>query len=219
MTLPENHPPAAYAPRMTRPEVERGGALAKLLGTLFVLLLLVSAGLFIYTRTQNPLSVSEDAAIGFNDALSDHGDATQPLVKLEPNGQIYLATTVRNDGNLPITITGLGEPPDEEQTPYIPVDLFLGDGKSTDPDAATSFAPTKLTPGTGVGILIQYAANSKLICSLFTDTSEGSGTEIRAFTLKYTTFGIPDTQTLDLGRGFADVARPTRTECEQLTGG
>ncbi len=202
---------------MIRPESDRGSALAKLLGTLLVLLLLASAGLFVYTRTQDPLSVNEDAAIGFNGALADHGDAAAPVVQLEPNGQIYLATTVRNDGSLPITITGLGEPADEEQTPYIPVEIHLGDGKSTDPTASATFSSTTLGSGEGVGILIVYAANPKLICSLFTDTSEGSGTQIRFFSLKYTTYGIPDTQALDLGRAFVDVARPTRTRCEDAT--
>jgi hypothetical protein len=219
VTLQEEPPRAAYAPRMDGPEGERGGALARLLGALLVLLLLASAGLFIYTRTQDPLSVGPDAAIGFNEALADHGDPTAPVVKLEPNGQIYLATTVRNDGSLPITITGIGKPPDEEQTPYIPVELRLGDGESTDPAASASFTPTKLGSGEGIGVLVVFAGNSKLICSLFTETSEGSGTEIHAFTLDYTTFGIPDTQTLDLGRAFADVARPTRTECVQALGG
>jgi len=200
---------------MIPPQGEHGGALAKLLGTLIVLLLLVSGGLFAYTRTQNPLGVDENAGVGFNGALADHGTQSPPVVQLEPNGQIYLATTVRNDGDLPITITGLGQPPDEQQTPYIPVGLYLGDGTTTDPNAAVPFSPTKLQPKTGIGILVQYAANSKLICSLFTDTSEGSGTDIKSFTLKYTTFGIPDTQTLDLGRAFVTVARPTRTQCEQ----
>jgi hypothetical protein len=200
---------------MIPPQGEHGGALAKLLGTLIVLLLLVSGGLFAYTRTQNPLSVGQDAAVGFNEALAAHGDASDPVVQLEPNGQIYVATTIHNDGSLPITITGLGQAPDEDQTPYIPVEIRLGDGKSTDPNASANFTRTKLGSGEGVGVLVVYAANSNLICSLFTDTSEGSGTEIRSFTLKYTTFGIPDTQTLDLGRAFVTVARPTRTQCEQ----
>jgi hypothetical protein len=209
----------AYAPRMRRWDEHDGGAVAKLVGTILVLLLLVSGGLFIYTRTQDPLSVSDEAAVGFNEALADHGTSDPPLVQLEPNGQIYLATTIRNDGSLPITITGLGEPSDEEQAPYIPVDLFLGDGKSTDPGTAAHFTPTKLSPHTGIGILIEYAANPKLVCSLFTETSEGISTEISSFSLKYTTYGIPDTQTLDFGRALVDVARPTRTECEQATGG
>ena len=209
----------AYAPRMGRWDEHEGGAVAKLVGTILVLLLLVSGGLFIYTRTQDPLNVPGDAAVGFNEALADHGTSDPPLVKLEPNGQIYLATTIRNDGSLPITITGLGEPSDEEQTPYIPVDLFLGDGKSTDPGTAAHFTSTKLSPHVGMGILVQYAANVNLVCSLFTETSEGSGTEISSFSLKYTTYGIPDTQTLDFGRALVDVARPTRTECEQATGG
>ncbi|HEY6680423.1 MAG TPA: hypothetical protein VI276_04365, partial [Actinomycetota bacterium] len=129
------------------------------------------------------------------------------------------ATTVRNDGTLPVTITGLGTPPDEEQTPYIPVELHLGDGKTADPAGASGFEPQKLNPGTGIGILVVFAANAKLICSVFTDTSEGSGTEIRSFTLKYTTYGIPDSQTLDVGHTLVAVARPTRTECEQALSG
>jgi hypothetical protein len=160
-----------------------------------------------------------DATVGYNTVLADHGTPTDPVVKLEPNGQIYVATTVRNEGTLPITITGLGTPPDEEQTPYIPVELHLGDGKTADPANTSGFEPTKLNPGTGIGILVVFAANAKLICSVFTDTSEGSGTEIRSFTLKYTTYGIPDSQTLDVGHTLVAVARPTRTECEQALGG
>jgi hypothetical protein len=198
---------------------EHGSALAKLLGTILVLLLLAAGGLFVYTRTQDPLSASEDATVGFNQALSDHTVTDPPVVRLEPNGQIFLATTVRNDGSLPITITGLGEPSDEEQSPYIPVELRLGDGKNTDPGTSASFTAIKLGAGAGVGVLVVYAANSQLICNLFTDTSEGSGTEIHSFPLSYTTYGIPDSQTLDLGRAFVNVARPTRTECEQATGG
>jgi hypothetical protein len=216
MRLSERPAGGPYAPRMTFSS-QRGGAVLRLIVALVVLLLLASAGLFVYTRTQDPLSVSEDAAVGFNAVLADHGPATAPVVKLEPNGQIYLATTVLNDGSLPITITGLGPPQDEEQTPYIPVEIRLGDGTSTDPNSAVQLTSKKLGSGEGVGVLVVYAANVNLICSLFTDTSEGSGTEIRSFTLRYTTFGIPDTQTLDVGRPLVSVARPTRTECEQAT--
>jgi hypothetical protein len=218
MKLRENGARPAYAPRMTRPAGERGGALTRLLATLLVLVLLASGGLFVYTRTQDPLSVGSEASIGFNAVLADHGPDTAPVVQLEPNGQIYVATVIRNDGSLPITITGLGPPSDEEQTPYIPVEIRLGDGKTTDPNAAAGFTSKELGSGEGVGILVTYAANSKLICTLFGETSEGSGTEIRSFTIRYTTFGIPDTQTLDLGRPLATVARPTRTECAQAIG-
>jgi len=205
---------------MTRLRDREGGALTKVLATLLVLALLASAALFVYTRSQDPLAVGVDASVGYNAVLADHGTPSDPLVKLEPNGQIYLATTVRNEGSLPITITGLGQPPADEQTPYVPVELHLGDGKTADPAGSTSgFEPTRLNPGTGIGVLVVFAANSKLICSVFTDTSEGSGTEIRSFTLKYTTYGIPDSQTLDVGHTLVAVARPTRTECEQALGG
>jgi hypothetical protein len=205
---------------MTRLHDHGGGALTKLLATLLVLALLASAALFVYTRSQDPLGLGVDATVGYNAVLADHGTPTDPLVKLEPNGQIFLATMVRNDGSLPVTITGLGQPPADEQTPYIPVELHLGDGKTADPAASTSgFEPARLNPGTGIGILVVFAANSKLICSVFTDTSEGSGTEIRSFTLKYTTYGIPDSQTLDVGRTLVAVARPTRAECEQAISG
>jgi hypothetical protein len=202
---------------MTPGSDDRGGAVLRLIATLFVLLLLATVGLFIYTRTQDPLSANEDATIGFNAVLADHGTSDAPAVQLEPNGQIFVATIIHNDGSLPITIRGLGPPSDEEQTPYIPVAIDLGDGKTADPGAATTFTPTKLGSGSGLGVLVTYAANPNLLCSLFTDTSEGSGTEIRSFTIRYTTFGIPATQTLDVGRALATVARPTRTECEQAT--
>ena len=215
-----NPPHTSYAARMTRLHDHGGGALTKVLATLLVLALLASAALFVYTRSQNPLALGVDATVGYNAALADHGTPTDPLVKLEPNGQIYLATTVRNDGSLPVTITGLGQPPDDEQTPYIPVELHFGDGKTANPAASTSgFEPARLNPGTGIGILVVFAANAKLVCSVFTDTSEGSGTEIRSFTIKYTTYGIPDSQTLDVGHTLVSVARPTRADCEQaLTG-
>jgi hypothetical protein len=217
--LSENRPRSSYAARMIRLRDQRGGALTKLLATLLVLALLASAALFVYTRSQDPLALGVDAFVGYNTVLADHGTPTDPVVKLEPNGQIYVATTVRNDGTLPVTITGLGTPPDEEQTPYIPVELHLGDGKTADPASTSGFEPQKLNPGTGIGILVVFAANAKLICSVFTDTSEGSGTEIRSFTLKYTTYGIPDSQTLDVGHTLVAVARPTRTECEQALSG
>jgi hypothetical protein len=205
---------------MVRLHDHGGGALTKFLATLLVLALLASAALFVYTRSQDPLTLGVDPAVGYNAALADHGTPTDPVVKLEPNGQIYLATTVRNVGSLPVTITGLGSPPDEEQTPYIPVELHLGDGKTANPAANTSgFEAAKLNPGTGIGILVVFAANPRLICSVFTDTSEGSGTEIRSFTLKYTTYGIPDSQTLDVGHTLVAVARPTRAECEQALSG
>ena len=203
---------------MARTSDERGGTMLRLIATLFVLFLLATAGLFVYTRTQDPLSVSEDATIGFNSVLTDHGDDAAPVVQLEPNGQIYVATTIHNDGSLPITITGFGLPSDAEQTPYVPVAIDLGDGKTADPNAATHFTSKKLGSGEGVGVLITYAANVNLICSLFTETSEGAGTEIRSFTVKYTTLGIPDTQALDVGRTLATVARPTREECSQAAG-
>jgi hypothetical protein len=207
-----------YASRMMGLSEERGGALTKLLATLLVLALLASGGLFLYTRSQDPLTLGTDATVGFDDALAEHGTPTDPTVKLEPNGQIYLATTIRNDGSLPITLTGLAQASDEEQTPYIPVELHLSDGKTTDPDNTATFTSQSLDPGTGVGVLIVFAANAKLICSLFTDTSEGGGTEIRSFTLTYTTYGIPDSQTLDVGRPLVTVARPTREECDQAIG-
>ena len=211
---------SSYAARMTRPRDHGGGALTKVLATLLVLALLASAALFVYTRSQDPLALGVDAFVGYNAALADHGTPTDPLVTLEPNGQIYVATTVRNDGTLPVTITGLGLSPNDDQTPYIPVELHLGDGKTANPAGSTSgFQPAKLNPGTGIGILVVFAANPNLICSVFTDTSEGSGTEIRSFMLKYTTYGIPDSQTLDVGRTLVSVARPTRTGCEQTING
>src|SRR4029450_2672213 len=49
---------------MARTSDERGGTLLRLLAALFVLFLLATGGLLVYTRTQDPLRVSEDATIG-----------------------------------------------------------------------------------------------------------------------------------------------------------
>ncbi len=100
---------------MTRLHGHGGGALTKVLATLLVLALLASAALFVYTRSQNPLALGVDAFVGYNAALADHGTPTDPLVTLEPNGQIYVATTVRNDGTLPVTITAGRAPPRRRQ--------------------------------------------------------------------------------------------------------
>ena len=157
-----NPSPSSYAARMTRLHDHDGGALTKVLATLLVLALLASAALFVYTRSQDPLALGVDAFVGYNAALADHGTPTDPLVTLEPNGQIYVATTVRNDGTLPVTITGLGQSPNDDQTPYIPVELHLGDGKTANPAGSTSgFQPAKLNPGTGIGIREASVASSR----------------------------------------------------------
>src|SRR5439155_24843957 len=122
LSLRADPPPSSYAARMTRLRDREGGALTKVLATLLVLALLASAALFVYTRSQDPLALGVDASVGYNGALADHGTPTDPLVKLEPNGQIYVATTVRNERSLPVTITGLGQSPNDDQTPYIPVE-------------------------------------------------------------------------------------------------
>jgi len=204
--------------RMIRGD-QAGGALTKVLVTLLVLALLALAGLFAYTRSQNPLSAADDHAVGFSAALADHGTATDPTVALEPNGQIYLATTLNNDGSLPIEIRGGVATNQDRESPYIPVDVLLSDGKSTNPDAAAHFDTDRIDPHHGVGILVVYAANVDLNCDLFTDTSSGVGSSLQTFPIRYTTFGIPDQQTVDLGQPIVTVTQPTRAQCEAVTGG
>jgi hypothetical protein len=139
--LSENRPRSSYAARMIRLRDQRGGALTKFLATLLVLALLASAALFVYTRSQDPLALGVDATVGYNTVLADHGTPTDPVVKLEPNGRSTWRPRCGTTGPFPSRSPGLGTPPDEEQTPYIPVELHLGDGKTADPATRPGSSP------------------------------------------------------------------------------
>lgn len=207
--------------RMEPLRAQDGGTLTRVLVTLLVIAVLLFAGLYFFTKAQHPLAAGDpvDAHLAFSDVLQNHGTTTEPKVALEPNGQIFVATTVRNTGGRTVTLQGLGTVGVDPEVPYIPVDLRLGDGTATTSEATAPFSPTKLAPGTDVGVLVTYAVNPNLNCSFFSDLSAGGGTEIDSFPVRFTTFGIENQQTLSFGAPIVTIERPTRAACDVATGG
>lgn len=200
----------SYRPGAGRQE---GGAFNKLLVTLLFLGVSASAGMFVYVKSTEPLA-SGEAVVGVNDVL---GDPTSRLT-LEPNGQIYVATIVRNTGRLPVTLEGLGASDGTAQLPYVPVEMRLGNGTTPDPEASAVFTPTRLDPGTGIGILVVFAPDPGLPCGLFTE-AQGSGFEYGDISVRFTTYGVGGSQTLGFDEAFFTVARPTQEACELATEG
>jgi len=196
-------------------DTQRGGTLTKVLVTILVVALVLFAGLYFFTKAQSPLAAGQ-AQVAFNDVLANHGSALAPQVSLEPNGQIYVATTIRNTGRVPIKIQGLGTPEHSGELPYVPGELRLGDGKTPDPSQAAPFQPKELGSGESIGVLVTYFPNVDLICQLFSGLSAGAGTQITSFPLRYTTFGIEDQQTVEFDHPIVTVERPTKADCERV---
>ena len=191
-----------------------GGAFAKLLVVLLIFGVSASGAMFFYVKSTEPLAFGE-VVVDVNDALSD--DLAARLT-LEPNGQIYIATIVRNAGRFPLILEGLGAVDGTTQLPYLPVEMRLGDGTTPDPDAGTVFTPTRLDPGTGIGILIVFAANPGLLCELFTE-EQGSGFEYRTITVRFSIYGVEESQTLGFDEPLFTVGRPTQEACDRVAQG
>jgi hypothetical protein len=206
--------------RMERWRSQDGGGLTKVLITLLLIAVLAFAGLYVFTKAQSPLALGNDLDIGlaFSDVLQNQGSTTDPQVALKPNGQIFVATTIHNNGRSTVTLTGLGTVRDEGEVPYIPVEIRLGDGTATDRAATAPFTSTPLPPGGSVGVLVTYAVNPNLNCSLFSGVSAGSGTAIGSFPMRFTTYGIEDEQTLSFAHAIVTVERPTRAGCGAALG-
>lgn len=181
---------------------EDGISLAKIVAWLLVLFVLASGGLFMYVRWQVPLAL---------------GPATvsEELVGLEPNGLVYVATFVRNTSGLPVTLQGLGKLGETDQALLVPVDIRLGDGSSPTESGTARFTPIQLDPDSGVGVLIVYAPNPDLICKLFPEERTDETQELSTFPLRYTTYGIPQEQTLRGNEPFFTVKRPTSAQCAE----
>jgi hypothetical protein len=200
---------------MRRDDDEGGGALTRVLVTALVIAVIAFGTIYVFTKAQSPLAAGEPQ-VAFNHAVTNRGTALEPTIGLVPNGQIYVATTIRNTGRAPITLQGLGTPEGVGEDPYVPADLRLGDGTTADPGAAAPFESTRLGSGESVGVLVTYYPNVDLICRLFSDLSAGSGTLITSFPIRYTTFGIEDQQTVRFDHPVVTVERPTRADCEKV---
>jgi hypothetical protein len=186
-----------------------GGVLAKTLALLLIVVLLGAGALYVYGKRQQPLSV-ESAAL----RATDTGSGT---VMLAPDGRVYVATVVRNDGTFPVTLLGLDETPAPHDQPYAASSIGLGDGKTANPDAAAAFTSVALKPGAGVGIFVVYEPNPGLACSNDTDTPLRT-TTFGPIPLRFSTYGVESTQAIEIP-GAPEVAGFTRAQCEQAIGG
>jgi hypothetical protein len=191
---------------VTSPDGERGGVVTKLLGILLVLGILATAALYIYGKRQQPLS-----AEGVHVATSD-GERQPATIGIAPGRSVYVATIVRNDGPLPVTIEGLTPATDAPTDVYVPVSIELGDGKRPQPTSG-AFAPPSLDPHTGVGVMVTYALNPDLACARFGDTPSDPA-PLPPMPLRLSTYGVDTTQSLPLP-GPPSVAGITRTSCER----
>jgi hypothetical protein len=186
-----------------------GGVLAKTLALLLIVVLLGAGAMYVYGKRQQPLSV-ESAAL----RATDTGSGT---VMLAPDGRVYVATVVRNDGTFPVTLLGLDETPAPHDQPYAASSIGLGDGKTANPDAAAAFTSVALKPGAGVGIFVVYEPNPGLACSNDTDTPLRT-TTFGPIPLRFSTYGVESTQAIEIP-GAPEVAGFTRAQCEQAIGG
>jgi hypothetical protein len=186
-----------------------GGVLAKTLALLLIVVLLGAGAMYVYGKRQQPLSV-ESAAL----RATDTGSGT---VMLAPDGRVYVATVVRNDGTFRVTLLGLDETPAPHDQPYAASSIGLGDGKTANPDAAAAFTSVALKPGAGVGIFVVYEPNPGLACSNDTDTPLRT-TTFGPIPLRFSTYGVESTQAIEIP-GAPEVAGFTRAQCEQAIGG
>ena len=190
---------------MTRFDDERGGVVGKLLGFLLVLGLCATAALYIYGKHQQPLS-----ADGVHVATSDGGRQGR-TIEVAPGRSVYVATVVRNDGPLAVTLEGLasGAAPTDA---YIPVSIALGDGKTAQP-ATGALTPPSLDRHTGIGVVVTYTINPNLACGQFGDAPSDPA-PLAPATIKLSTYGVDTTQALTLP-GPPMVGGITKSACER----
>src|SRR5262245_28748014 len=151
---------ARRAAAMRRLGDQHGGAFTKLLGILLVLGIIATAALYIYGKRQQPLS-AEGAHVGTSDGGRQSGQ-----IQLAPGRSVYVATIVRNDGPLPVTLEGLAPAQVSPTDAYVPVSIELGDGKTPKP-ATGAFTPPSLDAHTGIGVVVTYTINPNMACAQF----------------------------------------------------
>jgi hypothetical protein len=202
---------AAYAATVRS---ERGGIATKLIVGIFLVAVVGSAVLYLLIRSDDPLGVSADATVQTNQTLRQAEVPDGSDVALVRGGEVWVATTVRNDGRFAVRFDGLGELGEVDDVPYIPTKLLLGDGTEADPTQAAPFVPLTLDPGEGVGVLVIYQPNPDLLCQLFPDEAVGKGSVIDGFPVQGTVFGVSVRQELTADEPYATVAAISRSDCE-----
>ncbi|HEX6843597.1 MAG TPA: hypothetical protein VF235_00645 [Actinomycetota bacterium] len=190
---------------------EDGGVLTKLVAWLVLLAVAASVGLFAYVRLQRPLTAETATATTVGAGPAD-------AVRLTPEGRIVVATTVVNDGRWPVTLTGLAEDRARGGDPYVATELGLGDGDTATLDALVPFAPLRLEPGQGVGVVVVFTPNPGQRCRQYPEdpTSESVIREIDSFGVAFELAGIRGDQVVVTDEPFATVGPVTRAACEAV---
>lgn len=158
---------------------ESGGALAKLLVSLLLIGVVASAALYVYATRQRPLGLGKAVPAPAN--ASDDSSVT-----VDADGMLRVATVVRNDGRLPVTLEGLGDQP---AGPLVATSLGLGDGH--DATTAAAFTPTALTPGTGLGIVVVFTLDATACAGLGDDPTIAIA--FPAVALRFSSYGVAAT--------------------------
>ena len=186
---------------------QSGGAMAKLLGLLLVVAVVASAALYLYARRQHPLALGAISVGGANDG------ADASTVALDADGQLRVATIVRNTGRLPVTLEGAATPSGKAE-PLIVTSIGLGDG--SDPTAAVTFAPVDLDPGTGVGVVVVIGVNPAYPCARLGQRPQ-EGLPLPAIAVRFSSYGVTTTQALAAGDA-PTVTGVTRASCAAAGG-
>jgi hypothetical protein len=200
-------------PRMGR---ETGGALAKVLVFLLIVVILLVSGTVAYVESTDAIRAGS-YTVGGN-AATGAGAGDPPAFRLGRGGEIYVATTLVNDARFSIRIEGIGDPGDVGQEPYIPREIRLGNGTTATLGATSLFAPVDLSSGSGVGVVIVFAVNPDLVCKLFPDQPEDTQTEYDVVPVKYSSLFVGKTDDIGFGSELFAVQQPTRSECQAATG-
>jgi hypothetical protein len=187
---------------------ERGGVVAKLLALIVIIAVLGGGALYLYGTNQQPLAFE-----GTHTATNDN-HRNPETVAFARDATISVATVLRNTGRLPITLEGLVEDPPGREDPFVPISLGLGDG-TTPTASATGFTPPALDPSVGIGVVITYGVNPNLLCTRFTDKA-GAALSLPPVDLRFSSYGVENTQAVPLDKGAPTVNGLTRARCEAV---
>jgi hypothetical protein len=195
---------------------ENGGALAKVLVALLVVVIMAASGIVAYVKSTDAIRAGS-YTIGSN-AGSGPGAGDPPVFRLGRGGEIYVATTLVNGGRFPIRIEGVGDSGDVGQESYIPREIRLGDGTTASLEGTSLFRPVHLAAGSGVGVVIVFGVNPELVCKLFPDERADTQTVYDTAPIEYSTLNVSKTDDVGFGSELFAVEQPTRSECEAATG-
>jgi hypothetical protein len=183
---------------------ETGGIVARLLWFIVVVSVIAGGALYAYGTHQRPFAFEGTHAATTADT---HDPAT---VRFGPNAAVAIATIVRNDGRLPVTLEGLSLDPPGHTDPLIPVSLGLGDGR-TPTASATTFSPPALDPSSAIGVVITFGVNPNLSCEHLPATS---ALPLPPVELRFSTYGVESSQAVALDDGAPTITGLTRARCE-----